>query len=69
MNTEPKPPLSLRNPTQGHAEALMLAQRLYGPKPDEHRDRWRKDLSGRAPRSCSPMAGNPISMCGPVARW
>ncbi|RIS77933.1 hypothetical protein [Mycobacteroides abscessus] len=48
MNTEPKPPLPLRNPAQGHAEALMLAQRLYGPKPDEHRDRWRKDLSGRA---------------------
>lgn len=38
----------LRDPAQDREEALALAKRLLGPKPPEHRDRWRADLSRRA---------------------
>ncbi|GLE59076.1 hypothetical protein NJBCHELONAE_43870 [Mycobacteroides chelonae] len=38
----------LRNPDADRQEAMAMAQRLLGPRSDEHRDRWRHDLTRRA---------------------
>lgn len=38
----------LRNPEADRQEAEAMARRLLGPRTDEDRDRWRRDLARRA---------------------
>ncbi|MBN7438817.1 hypothetical protein IUS38_24860 [Mycobacteroides abscessus subsp. abscessus] len=48
MDAAPQELPPLRDPAQDHAEAMAMATRLLGPRSEEHRERWRADLSRRA---------------------
>lgn len=48
MDAASQVPPPLRNPAEDRDEALAMAQQLLGARTEEHRARWRADLSRRA---------------------